>query len=120
MAFRVPEANRLREGPLASDPAIGNYGSFLLPSPAPGWALITIESEGAHPEDLGDPAGWKHVSVRAIRGKQSRTPNWREMCAAKDAFWDSEDAVMQLHPRRSQYVNHHPHVLHLWRPRDQA
>jgi hypothetical protein len=38
------------------------------------------------------------------------------MCHAKDQCWDAEDVVMQLHPAKSQYVNHHPHVLHLWRP----
>ncbi len=24
--------------------------------------------------------------------------------------------MVQYHPRRSQYVNCHPHTLHLWRP----
>lgn len=38
------------------------------------------------------------------------------MCQVKDVCWDDEDVVMQLHPRRSQYVNMHPHTLHLWRP----
>lgn len=38
------------------------------------------------------------------------------MCFVKDLFWDGEDAVMQLHPPKSNYVNNHPHCLHLWRP----
>jgi len=39
------------------------------------------------------------------------------MAYVKDLCWDDEDVVMQLHPRKSEYVNNHPHVLHLWRPR---
>jgi hypothetical protein len=35
----------------------------------------------------------------------------------KRICWDGEDVVMQLHPRESEYVNCHPHVLHLWRHR---
>jgi hypothetical protein len=38
------------------------------------------------------------------------------MCRAKDEFWGPEDEVVQYHPKRSEYVNCHPHVLHLWRP----
>jgi hypothetical protein len=40
------------------------------------------------------------------------------MCYVKRLCWDAEDVVMQLHPRESEYVNQHPHTLHLWRPID--
>lgn len=116
----VPEASRLTVGPLASDASFGRNGAFLLPSPEPGWVLFIIVSDGNDP-DVPGADGWEHVSVRASRADlgSSRTPNWREMCFVKDIFWESEDVVMQLHPRRSQYVNCHPHVLHLWRSRTQ-
>jgi hypothetical protein len=55
---------------------------------------------------------WEHVSVSG----QKRTPNWQEMCFVKDLFWGDEECVMQLHPPKSQYVNLHPHCLHLWKP----
>lgn len=48
-----------------------------------------------------------------------RTPTWSEMSFVKDVFWGEEDMVMQLHPPKSEYVNNHPHVLHLWRPTEQ-
>ncbi|HEX3577551.1 MAG TPA: hypothetical protein VHY33_03220, partial [Thermoanaerobaculia bacterium] len=48
---------------------------------------------------------------------QMRTPTWREMVSVKNECWDDEDVVMQLHPKKSEYVNCHPYVLHLWRPR---
>lgn len=112
MAFHVPEASRERRGPLASDSSDGHNGAFVIPSPEPGWTLVMICSDGL---------GWEHVSVRAhdpTRGR-SRVPTWKEMCAVKAVCWDDEDVVVQFHPRKSEYVNNHPHVLHLWRPTDQ-
>lgn len=59
---------------------------------------------------------WEHVSVRAIDYKGERVPTWEEMCFIKAAFWDDEECVVQFHPPRSEYVNNHPYVLHLWKP----
>ena len=61
-----------------------------------------------------DDCGWEHVSVST----PSRCPNWREMEAVCRMFWDDEETVMQLHPPRSDWVNCHPFVLHLWKPTD--
>ena len=60
-----------------------------------------------------DGGGWQHVSV-SIEGK-SKPPYWETMCAVKDLLWEAEDCVVQFHPPKSQYVNHHPGCLHLWR-----
>ena len=38
------------------------------------------------------------------------------MCHVKDLFWQDEEVVIQYHPRKSEYVNNHPFVLHLWKP----
>lgn len=114
--FCVPESARVTDHPiLGSDARAGCNGAFVVFSPEPGWRLFIIASDGT---DL-ESAGWEHVSVHAERlstGGQ-RTPNWKEMCIIKNLFWGVEDVVMQLHPRQSQYVNHHPHTLHLWRSR---
>lgn len=64
--------------------------------------------------------GWEHVSV-TLRMKDNpkfveRTPTWQEMCFIKSVFWNDHEAVMQLHPPISEYVNNHPFCLHLWRP----
>lgn len=58
--------------------------------------------------------GWDHVSVSPKN--QKRTPTWDEMCAIKDMFFEPEECVVQYHPPKSDYVNNHPYVLHLWRP----
>ena len=123
--FRVPEESRLRTHPvLGSNASDGCNGAFTLPSPEPGWTLWIIASDGSD-SDVPEGHGWEHVSVHCAKEskestKTMRTPTWREMCFVKDTFWEAEDVVMQLHPRKSEYVNLHPHVLHLWRPRHLA
>lgn len=78
-------------------------GIWSIPSPTDSKPLRVVASDGA---------GWDHVSV----SRHNRPPNWAEMCRVKDVFFDPEEVVMQLHPRKSEYVNNHPHCLHLWRP----
>lgn len=68
----------------------------------------------------GEETGWEHVSVSLLyenqnRKKISRMPTWQEMCWVKDKFWTAEEAVVQFHPPESEYVNNHPHCLHLWK-----
>jgi hypothetical protein len=62
--------------------------------------------------------GWEHVSVSiGMPGKDAlRCPTWEEMCYIKSMFWGEEDCVVQYHPAKSEYVNRHHFVLHLWRP----
>ena len=120
MSFYVPELARDVDHPiLASTQADGNNGAFHLESPEPGWRLMLIASDGSEaPHEHSWQ--WEHVSVHAHRANgQQRTPTWKEMCYVKRLCWDAEDVVMQLHPRESEYVNCHPNVLHLWRPRNQ-
>jgi len=57
--------------------------------------------------------GWDHVSVSLDK---PRCPTWGEMCFIKDLFFEPEEVVMQLHPARSEYIDVHPHCLHLWKP----
>lgn len=64
--------------------------------------------------------GWDHVSihVRYIKDakRMMRCPTWAEMCAIKEAFFNDDEAVVQFHPAKADYVNDHPCVLHLWKP----
>src|SRR4030095_11410930 len=119
MSLKVPEHARMTTGPLASAPRTGQYGAFLLDSPEPGWRLMLIADDGTN-TDVPESLGWEHVSLRAMRGTQSRTPTWKEMTFVKERCWESEDVVVRFHPPRSEYVNAHPHVLHLWRHTDLA
>jgi len=68
--------------------------------------------------------GWEHVSVTLWKQKGKkwkaveRTCTWAEMCHIKSLFWEDDEAVMQLHPPKEDWVSTHPYCLHLWRPVD--
>jgi len=58
-------------------------------------------------------AGWEHVSISPTR--KSYTPSWDDMCRLKEVFFKDDEAVIQIHPPKSEYVNNMPNCLHLWR-----
>jgi hypothetical protein len=109
--FRVPEKYRVMTGNLATNKEMdGNNGYFIIPRPGkPPYAIVVIASDGM---------GWEHVSAHIDASWIGRTLTWDEMCLVKRLFWQDEDVVMQLHPKKSEYVNNHPNTLHLWRPTD--
>lgn len=84
------------------------YGEFVLVHPS-GSVLFVIAADGLDTR-------FDHVSV-SVR-KENRCPTWEEMCWVKGLFWEPEECVIQYHPPKSEYVNHHPFVLHMWKPLD--
>lgn len=58
--------------------------------------------------------GYEHVSVSPKR--KFNVPTWNDMCVLKDVFFDEEEEVYQIHPKKSQYVNSVNNCLHLWKP----
>lgn len=100
--------HRIRVGRFASDASEGFNGAFQFSLPGEARLLNVIASDGA---------GWEHVSV-SFGSTSKRCPSWDVMCAVKDLFWEPEDVVIQLHPRKSEYVNFHPGCIHLWRCTD--
>lgn len=104
--MHVPNVYRVRTGPFQSDASYGNNGIFIIP--VSGRTTICCIAS--------DQEGWEHVSVRIQNDNTQRTPTWAEMCKIKNMFWDEEDCVVQYHPPKSDYVDVHPFVLHLWRP----
>lgn len=112
MSFHVPGQYRIRnhETHGTRSGLDGEYGAFAVPYGAV--ALYCIASDGA---DQPVPDQWEHVSVHAIDGDGQRAPTWAEMCHVKGLFWDADDVVVQFHPRQRDYINVHPHTLHLWR-----
>jgi hypothetical protein len=108
--IKFPEKFRLTQGPMGS-PA-GALGGMFLIGLAANEYLQCLASCGHD---------WEHVSVVRVTngqrtGRLEMVPSWANMQMVKTMFWDDEDVVMQLHPRKSEYVNNHPAVLHLWRP----
>lgn len=81
----------------------GTCGMFHIPSPMDRGQLRVVASAGE---------GWDHVSV----SRQTRCPNWPEMCFIKGLFFRDDETAMQLHVPSSDHINVHPFCLHLWRP----
>lgn len=99
------EQGRERSGRYATNPGEDfGRGSFFCPASRT-WLLVLWSAGDAE-------VTWQHVSVSA----RGRCPTWEEMSWVKELFFEDEEAVMQLHPPRSQYVSQHPYCLHLWRP----
>jgi len=106
MNFDKVESSRITQGFGRWNSLPGDrYGAFLIYGPC-GRPLKVIAS------DSTAEIPWEHVSVSLNK----RTPNWVEMCFIKDLFWNDDEPVMQLHPRKADYINNHEHCLHLWKP----
>ena len=58
-------------------------------------------------------AGWDHVSVSP--DSKRVVPTWDDMCKVKEIFFNDDEAVIQIHPPKDEYVNNMPNCLHLWR-----
>jgi hypothetical protein len=79
------------------------YGSFIIEAIDGKMIIMSSGSDRVY--------GWEHVSVSF----STRSPTWEEMCWVKNMFWEENEVVVQYHPAKKDYVNHHPHCLHLWR-----
>jgi hypothetical protein len=57
------------------------------------------------------PGGiWWHISIAHPLG----LPSWEQLVEVKEAFMGKEVKAMHLLPPRSQWMNVHPHCMHLW------
>lgn len=109
---------------------IANNPKVKVEKAAPGMFQGTVKLTGDHGAHMyhfiftveihekGEP-GWEHVSVSRIVG--DKLPGWTEMCELKDIFWKDEEECVQIHPKKSEYVNLKSNCLHIWRhvPKDE-
>lgn len=58
---------------------------------------------------------WIHLSV----SRPDRLPSWDELKKVKNEFLGEDVEAYQVLPKKKDYVNAHPHCLHLWVPRDE-
>ncbi len=102
-----PEPNIRIEQYRQSHPVLGDS------SPGANWGYfeLTFNGERLRIVSSGTGSEWEHVSVST----PSKCPSWVAMQHVKELFWDDEETVVQFHPKKSAYVNFHPHVLHLWK-----
>lgn len=106
MRFDLAEKYRYNGAdPFGTKPG-NTVGLFRIPNDV-GKLLDVVATDATHPI----AEGWEHVSVSS----STRTPSWKEMCMIKNLFWNEEEVVVQFHPKKTEYVNNHPHCLHMWR-----
>lgn len=60
--------------------------------------------------------GWEHLSV----SMPNKTPSWNQMCMMKNIFWNEDEACVEYHPKKEDYVNNHKHCLHIWKPTNEV
>lgn len=94
---------RVRTGEFASDETAGFNGHFLVPLEGELWFVR-----------ISDHYGWRHLSVS--NAQKSQIPPWNVMCRLKDSFFGDDSWAVQYHPAKSDHVNDHAGVLHLWEP----
>lgn len=99
------ECGRILDGPYGTSMSDHCNGAFIIV--VNGRTLRIMASDGTDE----DAHGWEHVSV----SRANKCPTWEQMCWVKDQFWEAEEVVFQLHPKRSEYISHHPYCLHMWR-----
>lgn len=85
------------------------FGIFVIPS---------LRNENERSLNVvavdGTETGWEHVSV-SLSHYPLKCPSWEEMCIVKKLFWNDDECIVQFHPQKSEYINNHPGVLHLWK-----
>lgn len=63
--------------------------------------------------------GWDHINAIVQLNSifpEYRMPNAEEMKKIKNMFFSRNEPVMEVHPKKEDYVNINPNVLHLWKP----
>jgi hypothetical protein len=107
--FVVPETYRVRSGAGRHDStdADGNNGLFIVKSAKLSNQLKVVAYDGS---------GWERVFVSL----NHRRPSWEEMSHVKRLFWGPDELVVRYYLPEQDYINRHPHTLHLWRPKQAA
>lgn len=93
----IGSSPRIKIGNITKD---GVSGEISLPL----WRGSFVASTGA---------GWEHVSVAPYTS--SITPSWDDMCKVKDIFFEEDEAAIQIHPKKEDYIDNVKNCLHLWR-----
>lgn len=80
-----------------------DVGRYELFHPKKGYILIISGT-------VKEGKRWVHLSL----SRGDRVPDWEELKAVKSRFLGDEALAIQVFPPKSQWVNVHPHCLHLW------
>jgi hypothetical protein len=107
---------------LVLDAEVADWVSEYLPKILPPhWQVLDTNLNGARYQSVRgqrvilsgdreeDGRRWMHLSTSF----QDRLPTWEELRDVKELFLGDRTALQVL-PKKENYVNVHPYVLHLW------
>lgn len=104
MILRNP--NWRKEGVHVWPPGSGNAASAVyMHHIVPLKVLLSIST-------MKDGQKWVHLSV----SYPDRLPSWEELKKVKNEFLGEHVEAIHVLPKAADYVNLHPHCLHLWAP----
>ncbi len=93
--------------PLFSGTDKTRYGAFKVPVGKRFFLVLASV-------DYGAEQAVEHISVS--HRNEKIVPSWDEMSKIKDMFFLPEEECVEIHPKRSEYVNMVDNCLHIWRP----
>lgn len=76
---------------------------------------IWIDEKKYHVMASRNECGWEHVSVSSYNKK---IPTWDVLSKIKECFWDDEEDVYHMIPKKSDYVNIAHTCMHMWKIRN--
>ena len=59
---------------------------------------------------MSDDGRWLHLSA----SRASHVPTYADLCEVKALFFGPEREALHKFAKRSEHVNDHPYVIHLW------
>ena len=98
----MKDFEEILKSPRISNPEMGMDGFRGIIS-MPTWVGSVICTKGG---------GWFHTSVSPFNKRIM--PSYEDLCMIKDIFWNEEEDVIHVFPKKSQYVNNVTNCLHLW------
>ena len=98
-------------------PDLMQYSDPMRAALFPGGKFYLIPRNNATLEVITSTSmGWEHVSIVVIQNdRDTRQPTYEEMVFVKGLFWDNDEISLEIHPKKSEYVNVNPDCLHLWK-----
>lgn len=113
-SFAHLEKGRIKQGEFKSKEG-DHFGAFYF---------ILSDQTNVHViVDDGEQTGWEHVSATMWKNRKGKSrpiiPTYDQMQFIKQIFWEDDEAVIQIHPPKDQYVNNHQTCYHLWRNKNQ-
>lgn len=103
--MKTPEARRL-----GAKWEAGPVLEFITDCPGRTYMNRALGLRVIHSYAYVDDQWWDYISVSRAR----RLPTWEDLKLVKDLIIGKDREAIQVLPKEEEFVNIHPHCLHLW------